>query len=66
MPEDYSDWFPPEVLPVNVGFYDLDWPFETESRDWFDGLHWRLDGPNGPCFVVPPPYRWRGLSKRSI
>lgn len=56
-----TDWFPPDIKPVYVGWYeaaiyDAGWIYEW--RIWWDGSVWR-DRPEG-CLIPNQNQTWRG------
>lgn len=59
-----TPWFPADVKPVRVGYYEIDWYGDGNMRglspDYWDGKQWRLFGPSGDIFVGAPS--WRGLA----
>lgn len=65
----YTEWFPADVKPVNVGWYitnapDTDTDIESQFLWWWDGIQWtsKLDDDDDniqPCFSQNR--KWRGL-----
>ena len=58
-----TEWYPPEIKPVRVGWYeaaahDCGWLYEW--RVWWDGRVWR-DSPNG-WELCNQRQSWRGLT----
>lgn len=63
-----TPWFPPEVKPVRVGWYEaILFPglhnddTLPEPRFWWDGKEWRL-ARNGSALALQQRI-WRGLTK---
>lgn len=62
-----TDWFPPEIKPVCVGWYARRFILGNDVEHWpqyWDGEHWRYgDHWPEPGGVVSCPVEWRGLAK---
>lgn len=60
MADKLSPWYPPEIKPVYVGFFDCR---ECGFRHFWNGAHWlSSDGP----FSMPylGRFHWRGLATK--
>lgn len=67
-----TDWFPADVKPVNVGWYEREYAAQyiQEMFDWWDGKQFWLFGGSKrkhPNFAKMEPAssnrRWRGLTE---
>lgn len=71
-----TPWFPPEIKPIRVGWYQRKW---RKDNDWFanywDGAHWHHSESATATTQIPiePHYEaichcenmyWRGLAKK--
>jgi len=59
-----TEWFPAEVRPVHVGWYEKEGYIDDDNKQWFDGTNWYY------CSygvisedICRWPRRWRGLVK---
>lgn len=64
-----TEWFPPHVQPVRIGWYQRDYleKHHTEVADWWDGKAWfygRSDGSKS-AYPVSMLRRWRGLNSEN-
>lgn len=63
-----SPWFPPEVKPIYIGFYDtvaIPWKGRNTAPmvRWWDGVHWRASE-RGDSMVMSIQRRWwQGMEK---
>ena len=59
-----TEWFPPHLNPVHVGFYQRDYSdcFITSIPDYWDGKYWLIGRKDGQA-IERTSYRlpWRGL-----
>lgn len=65
MSEKVTDWFPAEVKPVRVGWYEREYASDwlTRACDWWDGSRWILCSYFGDHIGQGnDDRRWRGLS----
>lgn len=64
-----TPWFPPEVLPVRDGVYEVDfygpgWFQRFSKGRWFSGAGTAFDAARQkPYIQVLAPKRWRGLAE---
>ena len=54
-----TPWYPPEVKPVRVGWYDCE--VCTENRHLWDGWCWKSSKYSHGQLTVG--FRWRGLAE---
>jgi hypothetical protein len=62
-----TDWFPPNIKPVHVGWYESDYiklhgNVSAWSKLYWDGQNW-LWGPNGNLCMFKHRW-WRGSTMR--
>lgn len=61
-----TDWFPPEVKPVRVGWYQRKYDLEEEREfpDYWDGADWFVASKGGEIICKSAStHPWRGLSR---
>lgn len=62
-----TEWFPPTVEPVHVGFLHIKFPNGTEAdRNWYwDGATFRYDKDSPISIALNAIGGWRGLNRRA-
>lgn len=62
-----TDWYPPEVKPVRVGFYQRKYisAAALETPDYWNGKKWFVcPGPGMLTFEARAALQWRGLARK--
>jgi hypothetical protein len=63
-----TDWFPPDVKPVRVGWYES--PYQYWTHSYWCGTHWTesscdMTGQTDPSYRSAKQKRkWRGLAEK--
>lgn len=60
-----TPWFPADVKPVHVGWYDRDWGAWGETNDYWDGANWHFGSLGGKKTLQTEDnigLKWRGLA----
>ena len=59
-----TEWFPSEVKPSIVGWYERDWQGAFDAADYWDGENWRNGNDNNTYsnLIALNNKQWRGLT----
>ena len=61
-----TDWFPANVKPVHVGYYERDYGDSSLCNDYWNGTYFEIVADNGiHCGPTVTDLPWRGLSQKT-
>lgn len=61
--EKLTEWYPPEIKPVHVGYYQRRYVFGLLYKEWWTGQKWTSSTTDTtPCTCQHLP--WRGLAEK--